>query len=103
MFIWAMVVIIIAKLFFDYKGKLLEASKSNQGGNFEKKLDYLLEENQDLKEEIQELKFLMGVGDKDSISIETKRYRKDSPPLNGIYTDYEKEQIRIDNQNKFKY
>jgi regulator of replication initiation timing len=70
-----------------------------------KKVAYLLEENEDLKEEIEQIKYALGLDPKDSISIDLSKSRKKKEkktPLDGL-TPYEREQLRLDNQNKPKY
>jgi len=68
-----------------------------------KKVHYLLEENKDLKEEVEDLKDMLGVS-KDSHSIDFRDYKKKKTHSHSIeLSDFEKEQIRLDNQNKFNY
>ena len=96
---------VIAGSYFDYKKRALRfESRGNRPNTKEwkemkKKIEFLLDENQDLKEEVEQMKFLLGVGKEDSKSLDIERYQKRNENL----TEYEKEQIRIDNQNKFKY
>ena len=65
----------------------------------EDKINLLIEQNEEMKEELEQMRFLLGVGKKESKSLDIERYQK----RNDALSDYEKEQIRIDEQNKFNY
>jgi ribosomal protein L29 len=108
MFWPAIAIIVVASSYFNFQKTKLKVE--NGGGNqnskefkdLKKKVDFLLEENEELKEDLEQMKFLMGVGDKDSKSLDISKYRRKEIPKDN-YTDYEKEQIRIDNQDKLNY
>jgi hypothetical protein len=82
---------------------------NTKGGKYNKELGkkvaYLLKENEELKEEIEQIKYALGLDPKDSISIDLNQSRKKQEKktsLDGL-TPYEREQLRLDNQNKPKY
>jgi hypothetical protein len=70
--------------------------------NTQQKIDFLLEENEEIKEELEQMKFLLGIGKKDSESLDISKFKR-KKIQDDSYTNYEKEQIRIDNQDKLNY
>ena len=88
--------------YFLLKWKKLNMEQQNGSGlssKTEDKINLLIEQNEEMKEELEQMRFLLGVGKKESKSLDIDRYRKRNDSL----SEYEKEQIRIDEQNKFKY
>lgn len=106
--------IAIAVMTAVYYWSKVEREKIKSGGDkkypkssksLEKKVAYLLEENEELKEELEQIKYALGLDPKDSISIDLNRPPKKKnkkTSLDGL-TPYEREQLRLDQKNKFKY
>ncbi len=86
---WAAIAVICVA---SYWAKVEQTKIRRTGGgdlrDLKREVKRLKDENEDLREELQEIKYLLGTG-------------KDSESIN--LTSYEQEQIRLDNQNKFKY
>jgi len=76
---------IIGGYYYKLQKMKMEQGGSENSSNLRKQVGNLLAENEDIKERLKNLEYI--------ISDDSKR----------IDLDYEKEQIRIDKQNKFKY
>jgi hypothetical protein len=77
--------VIIGGYYYKLQKMKMEQGGSEDSSDLRKQVGNLLAENEDIKERLKNLEYI--------ISDEGKR----------IDLDYEKEQIRIDEQNKFKY
>ncbi len=84
-FITVVLAIILSRFYLKLQELKLKHSSGADGNDLQKQMKQVLAENEAIKEELQDIKYLL--------SSEKKR----------IDLDYEKEQILIDKQNKFDY